>query len=143
MTDAEKAETQSEAPDAVETSGPDAVSGAGETVNQDAWQPDAWQPDAWVPDAAHTPVRAARWKLIAPVTLPRSASWALTFAVLGLVMSLVVGWGFPVGIAGVVLAILVLRQPGERRGMAVWALCLSLLSLLYSAGWLWWAAATQ
>ena len=24
--------------------------------------------------------------------------------------------------------------------IAVWALCLSLLSVLYSAGWLWWAS---
>lgn len=74
-----------------------------------------------------------------PEILPRSAGWALTFAVLGLVMSFIVGWGFPIGIVGMILAILALRRPWERREVAVWALVLSLLSLVYSAGWLGWA----
>lgn len=69
----------------------------------------------------------------------RRASRALTVAIVGLVLSLVVGWAFPVGVVALVLAIRALRRPGESRGVAVWALCLSLLSLVYSAGWLWWA----
>ena len=45
------------------------------------------------------------------------------------------------GIAFVVgLAVIALRRPWESRSIAAWALCLSLLSLLYSAGWLWWAS---
>jgi hypothetical protein len=32
------------------------------------------------------------------------------------------------------------RRPWESRSIAVWALCLSALSLVYSAGWLWWAS---
>jgi hypothetical protein len=38
------------------------------------------------------------------------------------------------------LAVVALRRPWESRAVAVWALCLSLLSLAYSAGWLWWAS---
>lgn len=74
-----------------------------------------------------------------PAPLPRSAPWALTFAVIGLVVSLIVGWGFALGLVAVVLAIIALRRPWESRGVAVWALCLAVLSLVYSAGWLWWA----
>ena len=80
-----------------------------------------------------------RWAPPEPV-LPRSAGWGLLFGILGLVLSLLVGWGFPIGIAGVVLSVLALRRPWERRGLALWGLGLSLLSLVYSAGWLMWAA---
>lgn len=75
-----------------------------------------------------------------PEVLPRSAPWALTFAVLGLIVSMLVGWGFLIGLVGAVLAIMAIRRPWESRAVAVWALCLSLLSLAYSAGWLWWAS---
>lgn len=81
-----------------------------------------------------------RWAPAPPAHLPRIASWALTFAILGLVVSLFVGWGFLIGIVGIALAIVALRRPWDSRGVAIWALCLSLLSLAYSAGWLWWAA---
>lgn len=74
-----------------------------------------------------------------PPTLPRSAGWALLFGILGLILSFFVGWAFPVGLLGAVLAIVALRRPWESRELAVWALALSLASLVYSAGWLWWA----
>lgn len=92
-------------------------------------------------DAAQqwAPEPDVRWAP-APAMLPRSAPWALTFAVIGLLVSLVVGWGFVIGIVGAVFAVVALRRPWERRAVAVWALCLSLLSLAYSAGWLWWAS---
>lgn len=64
----------------------------------------------------------------------------MTFAVLALFVSFFVGWGVLIGLLGVVLAILALRRPWESRALAVWALCLSVLSLVYSAGWLWWAS---
>lgn len=73
-------------------------------------------------------------------TLPRSAGWSLLFGVLGLVLACFVGWGFPVGLIGVALAVLALRRPWERRETALWGLGLSVASLIYSAGWLWWAA---
>lgn len=75
-----------------------------------------------------------------PAVLPRSAAWALIFGVLGLVVSFLVGWGFPIGLVGAGLAIVALRRPWESRAIAVWALCLSLLSIVYSVGWLWWAS---
>ncbi|ALJ19117.1 hypothetical protein [Microbacterium sp. No. 7] len=71
---------------------------------------------------------------------PRSAGWSLMFAVLALLVSLLVGWGFLIGMLAVGLAIAALRRPWERRGIAIWALCLGILSLVYSAGWLWWAS---
>lgn len=76
----------------------------------------------------------------APPPLPRSAPWALVFGILGLIASFLVGWGFLIGFVGAGLAIAALRRPWESRELAVWALCLSLLSLVYSAGWLWWAS---
>ena len=94
--------------------------------------------DAVVESAAGT--REVRAVPAAPSPRPaRRASRALTVAIVGLVLSLVVGWAFPVGVVAMVLAIRALRRPGESRGVAVWALCLSILSLVYSAGWLWWA----
>ncbi len=68
------------------------------------------------------------------------AAWALAFSIGGLVFSLFVGWGFPIGLVGVVSAILALRRPLESRAVAVWALVLGLVSVLYSAGWLLFAA---
>ena len=50
------------------------------------------------------------------------------------------GWGFLIGLVGAGLAIAALRRPWESRQLAVWALCLSLVSVVYSAGWLWWAS---
>ncbi len=88
---------------------------------------------------SHTDTVQVEWAP-ASAPLPRSASWALTFAVLGLIVSFLVGWGFLIGLVGVGLAIAALRRPWEARGVAVWALCLSLLSLVFSAGWLWWAS---
>lgn len=90
--------------------------------------------------AAEPELREVRWAPQPPAPLPRSAAWALTFAILGLIVSLLVGWGFLIGVVGAALAVAALRRPWENRGIAVWALCLSVLSLLYSAGWLWWAS---
>ena len=72
--------------------------------------------------------------------LPRSGWWALTFGILGLIVSFLVGWGFLIGLIGAGLAIAALRRPWESRAVAVWALCLSVVSVIYSAGWLWWAS---
>ncbi|MDT3346214.1 hypothetical protein [Microbacterium aquilitoris] len=90
------------------------------------------------PDPAEEASPDVRWIPPAPV-LPRSAGWSLLFGALGLVLACFVGWGFPVGMIGVVLAILALRRPWEKRETAYWGLGLSIASLLYSAGWLWWA----
>ncbi|MFE5407226.1 DUF4190 domain-containing protein [Microbacterium sp. NPDC056569] len=68
------------------------------------------------------------------------AGWALAFAIVGLVVSMFVGWGFPIGLVAVVSAIIALRRPLESRAVAVWAIVLGTLSILYSAGWLLYAA---
>jgi hypothetical protein len=69
------------------------------------------------------------------------AGWALAFAIVGLIVSMFVGWGFPIGLVAVVSAIIALRRPLENRSVAVWAIVLGTLSILYSAGWLLYAAA--
>jgi len=70
------------------------------------------------------------------------AAWALGFAIAGLVISWFVGWGFPIGLGAAITAIVALRRPLENRAVAIWALVLGVLSVLYSAGWLLWAANT-
>jgi len=93
------------------------------------------------PVAVTSPVHTeVRWAPAPAAPLPRSGPWALTFGILALIFSLLVGWGFLVGLVGAGLAVVALRRPWESRSLAVWALCLSLLSLVYSAGWLWWAS---
>ncbi|MGX5772432.1 DUF4190 domain-containing protein [Microbacterium trichothecenolyticum] len=69
------------------------------------------------------------------------AGWALAFAIVGLIVSMFVGWGFPIGLVAVVSAIIALRRPQESRAMAIWAIVLGTLSIIYSAGWLLFAAA--
>ena len=82
-----------------------------------------------------------QWLMPEPAAPRRGlAAWALAFSIGGLVFSLFVGWGFPIGLVGIVSAILALRRPLESRAVAVWALVLGLVSVLYSAGWLLFAA---
>ncbi|GAA5200519.1 hypothetical protein [Microbacterium jejuense] len=68
------------------------------------------------------------------------AGWALAFAIIGLIVSLFVGWGFPIGLVAVVSAVFALRRPLESRAVAVWAIVIGSVSILYSAGWLLYAA---
>ncbi len=76
-----------------------------------------------------------------PAPPPRTlAAWALVTSVIGLAASLMVGWAFPVGIIGIVLGIVALRRPLESSAVAAWAIVLGTVSILYSAGWLVFAA---
>jgi hypothetical protein len=68
------------------------------------------------------------------------AGWALGFAVIGLLVSMFVGWGFPIGLVAIISAIVALFRPLESRAMSIWALVLGTVSVLYSAGWLYYAA---
>lgn len=78
-----------------------------------------------------------QWIIPPPAPPARGlAGWALAFAILALIVSLFVGWGFPLGIVAIVAAILALRRPLESRAVAVWAMALGAVSMLYSAGWL-------
>ncbi|HET6302316.1 hypothetical protein [Microbacterium sp.] len=76
-----------------------------------------------------------------PAPAPRTLSaWALACSIIGLAASLVVGWAFPIGLIGIVLGIVALRRPLESSAVAAWAIVLGTLSVLYSAGWLIYAA---
>lgn len=87
------------------------------------------------------PEPIVQWLVPEPAAPQRGlAGWALAFSIAGLLFSLFVGWGFPIGIVGIVSAILALRRPLESRPVAVWALVLGIVSVLYSAGWLLFAA---
>ncbi|WP_200847193.1 hypothetical protein [Microbacterium sp. 18062] len=81
--------------------------------------------------------------VLTPPPMLRPANFAaigLGFAVVGLIASLVVGVAFPIGVTAVALGILSLRRPFESRQIAVWTIVLGAVSVVYSAGWLVWAA---
>lgn len=71
------------------------------------------------------------------------SGWALGLAIIALGASFFVGWTFPLGIAGVIVSILALRRPWDSSVVAGWALALSIVSILYSAGWLLWVGNQQ
>ena len=73
-----------------------------------------------------------------PPTPPSLAPWALALAILALSGSLFTGWLLPLGVTAVVFAALSLRRAHDGRRAAVWALCLAVLSLIFSVGWLVW-----
>ena len=75
-----------------------------------------------------------------PVPYRGLARWALGLSIVALLLSTIVGWAFPIGLMAIVLAIISLRRPIESRTAAVWALVIGVVSVLYSAGWLWFAA---
>ena len=121
----------------VNESGPGAASALGlDTPAHVAPEPDAPTPDAHAPDALIPASTELAWAPPAPRRPPALAGWALTVAITGLIVSLVVGWGFPVGIIAIITAIAALRRPGRRRQAAGWALALGILSILYSALWI-------
>ncbi|WP_438353754.1 hypothetical protein [Microbacterium sp. CJ88] len=89
--------------------------------------PEAQRPLEWAPPETSRPPRGL-------------AGWALVFAIAGLAFALFVGWGFPIGLVAIVVGVVAVRRPIENRMAAVWAICLGAVSVLYSAGWLLWAA---
>jgi hypothetical protein len=100
-------------------------------------------PTAPVATAAYGPSEndTGEWTAVEPVApRPVVGPWALGLAIVALAASLVVGWMLPLGLVAIIVAIVALRRPVERRGVGVWALVLGAVSVLYSAGWLLWAA---
>ncbi len=87
-------------------------------------------------DAEPEPVAELVWAPPAPRRPLVLGGWALAVAIIGLLVSLVVGWGFPVGIIAIITAIAALRRPGDRRRAAGWALALGILSIIYSGIWI-------
>lgn len=97
--------------------------------------------DGTVSDAGVGDVGTAEWTP-APTPAVRRRGLggvALALSVVGLAVSLFVGWGFPLGIAGIATAAVAMRRPAESRRVAGWALALGIVSVLYSAGWIVWA----
>lgn len=78
--------------------------------------------------------------LWAPAALVRKGigGSALSFSISALIGSCVVGWLFPLGIFALILGIVAVRRPAESTSLGRWAIGLSILSLIYSAGWIWW-----
>jgi hypothetical protein len=119
----------------VNESGPGAVSVLGLDIPA-VVDPEPGAPTPHAPDAASQTSPELAWAPPAPRRPPALAGWALAVAITGLIVSLVVGWGFPVGIIAIITAIAALRRPGRRRQAAGWALALGILSILYSALWI-------
>ncbi|MEV8273714.1 hypothetical protein [Microbacterium sp. NPDC077184] len=92
-------------------------------------------------ESGPTPAVTAQWLMTSPAPPRRGlAAWALVFALLGLVVSLFVGFGFPLGLVAIVAGLLALRRALESTVVAWWAIGLGALSLVYSGGWLYFAA---
>ncbi|MGZ0711638.1 hypothetical protein ACWPKO_25235 (plasmid) [Coraliomargarita sp. W4R53] len=93
------------------------------------------------PGTETNPVPFTQWAMPdSPAPYRGLAGWALAFSIVGLLVSMFVGWGFPIGLVGIISAIIALFRPIESRAVAVWALVLGILSVLYSIGWLLFAA---
>lgn len=79
------------------------------------------------------------WSPPTPVAPPSVAPWALAVAIAALTASLFAGVLLPLGVIAVVMSIISLRRAHDSRRVAIWALALAALSIVFSAGWLFWA----
>lgn len=79
------------------------------------------------------------WSPPEPVAPPSVAPWALTVAIVALIASLFAGVLLPLGVIAIVMSIISLRRAHDSRRVAIWALALGVLSVVFSAGWLLWA----
>ncbi|RWZ64384.1 hypothetical protein ELQ92_06335 [Labedella populi] len=66
----------------------------------------------------------------------RTAIAAFVLSIVGALVGLAIGWGFPLSIAGLVLALRGRRGPGPSRTLATWSIVLAAVSGLSSVGWL-------
>lgn len=65
---------------------------------------------------------------------------AVSFGIAAVAGSFVVGWLFPLGFVAIVMGILSVRRESESTVLGGWGIALGILSLIYSAGWLWYLA---
>lgn len=111
--------------------GPTAVTAQNRTSSRmtlHPWSPVEEAPVEWQP--AELPEVAA-----APL-----APWALAAAIISLVSSFFVGWGLPLAVLALIAGIMCVRRPSENRATGVWSVALSAVAVVFSAGWLVWAA---
>lgn len=79
------------------------------------------------------------WSPPVPVAPPSVAPWALAVAIAALIASLFAGVLLPLGVIAIVMSIISLRRAHDSRRVAIWALALAVLSVIFSVGWLLWA----
>lgn len=77
-----------------------------------------------------------RWAPREPVRRGLGGS-ALSFGIAALAGSFLVGWLAPLALIGIVIGIFAIRSPVESTRLGAWGIALSILSLIYSAGWIW------
>ncbi|MDF2045272.1 hypothetical protein [Microbacterium sp. Kw_RZR3] len=73
-----------------------------------------------------------------PKPPPSLAPWALLLAIASLASSFFWGWLLPLSAVAAIVATMSLRRAHDGRRAATWALVLSLVSGVFSAGWLVW-----
>ena len=61
---------------------------------------------------------------------------ALVLAIVGAVLGLAIGWGFPLSALALVLGLTGRRRTGSSRRLAAWTIALVVLSAVASLGWL-------
>lgn len=66
----------------------------------------------------------------------RTAVVGLVLSAVGALIGLAVGWGFPLSIIGLVLAVRARREPGPSRSLGRWSIVLAVVSGLASVAWL-------
>lgn len=125
-------------PDLPAVSAADAAAGAASLAPGD---PDDHRlPTAQLEMAAFGPHPiAGEWVPEEPARPASLAPWALGLAIVALVASVFVGWLLVLGLVAMIVATLSLRRRHDSRRVAVWALVLAGVAVLYSAGWLLWA----
>lgn len=86
------------------------------------------------------PAPGAAPRAVRSMRLPRgrTATWSMTLSTFALVVSWFVPWALPLGVIGVVLAVIALAGRRAKRELAWWGLGLGLGSILCSAFWILW-----
>jgi hypothetical protein len=122
--------------------------------------PNTQQPQQWTPPPAQvfaSPSNPAFGQAVPPAGRPQQAAWpsagqvaftphaapsrgvsvaGLVLAIVGAIIGLAVGWGFPLSAVALVLALIGRRRAGASRGITAWTIGLVVLSALASVGWL-------
>lgn len=71
----------------------------------------------------------------APATGTGRSTWSLVLGLIGLVISIFVGWGFPLSITAIVIGFIARRREPQGRGRALTGIVTGFVGLLCSAGW--------
>lgn len=72
----------------------------------------------------------------APAIGTGRSTWSLITGLVGLVISIFVGWGFPLSIAAIALGLVARRREPQGRGRALTGIVTGIVGLVCSVGWL-------